>query len=33
MDLKEVLDFVKKVDGLKSLEIKDGDLVVKNDAD
>lgn len=29
MDLKEVLDFIKKVDGLKSLEIKDGDFDIR----
>lgn len=29
MDLKEVLDFIKKVDGLKSLDLKDGDFEVR----
>jgi|GEM_PF-2730619 len=29
MDLKEVLEFIKKVDGLKSLEIKDGDFDIR----
>ena len=29
MDLKEVLDFIKKVDGLKSLEIKEGDFDIR----
>lgn len=29
MDLKQVLDFIKKVDGLKSLELKDGDFDIR----